>query len=69
MQRWGAGRQGTRTEGRLGSMVVGAWGYNGAYALAGGVSMVAAAIALLLRRPGGDGAEKAVAAARTQSGA
>jgi hypothetical protein len=33
-------------------MVVAAWGYNGAYALAGGVSMVAAAIALLLRQPG-----------------
>ncbi|MEW2295486.1 OFA family MFS transporter [Streptomyces sp. NPDC006743] len=42
--------------GGLGSMVVGAWGYDGAYALAGGVSMVAAALALLLRRPGrGDG--------------
>ncbi|GHJ99424.1 MFS transporter [Streptomyces sp. Y2F8-2] len=38
--------------GGLGSMVVGAWGYNGAYALAGGVSMVAAALALLLRQPG-----------------
>ncbi|OIJ67904.1 MFS transporter [Streptomyces mangrovisoli] len=38
--------------GGLGSMVVAAWGYNGAYALAGGVSMVAAAIALLLRQPG-----------------
>lgn len=47
--------------GGLGSMVVGAWGYDGAYALAGGVSMVAAALALLLRRPGrGDG--RAVAA-------
>jgi hypothetical protein len=33
-------------------MVVAAWGYNGAYALAGGVSMVAAVIALLLRQPG-----------------
>ena len=40
--------------GGLGSMVVAAWGYNGAYALAGGVSMVAAAIALLLRQPGRD---------------
>ncbi|MET7381685.1 OFA family MFS transporter [Streptomyces sp. NPDC005526] len=38
--------------GGLGSMVVAAWGYNGAYALAGGISMVAAAIALLLRQPG-----------------
>lgn len=38
--------------GGLGSMVVGAWGYNGAYALAGGVSMAAAGIALLLRQPG-----------------
>ncbi|MFF9525665.1 OFA family MFS transporter [Streptomyces achromogenes] len=38
--------------GGLGSMVVGAWGYDGAYALAGGVSMVAAALALLLRQPG-----------------
>ncbi|MFI6560473.1 OFA family MFS transporter [Streptomyces sp. NPDC050534] len=38
--------------GGLGSMVVAAWGYNGAYALAGGVSMIAAAIALLLRQPG-----------------
>ncbi|WP_051900639.1 OFA family MFS transporter [Streptomyces aureus] len=38
--------------GGLGSMVVAAWGYDGAYALAGGISMVAAAIALLLRQPG-----------------
>ncbi|WP_255950645.1 OFA family MFS transporter [Streptomyces odontomachi] len=38
--------------GGLGAMVVDAWGYNGAYALAGGVSMVAALIALLLRQPG-----------------
>lgn len=38
--------------GGLGSMVVATWGYNGAYALAGGTSMVAAAIALLLRQPG-----------------
>ncbi len=41
--------------GGLGSMVVAAWGYNGAYALAGGVSMAAAAIALLLRQPGRGG--------------
>ena len=40
--------------GGLGSLVVAAWGYDGAYAPAGGVSMVAAAIALLLRRPGRD---------------
>lgn len=38
--------------GGLGSMAVAAWGYIGAYALAGAVSMVAAAIALLLRQPG-----------------
>ncbi|MFJ9848049.1 OFA family MFS transporter [Streptomyces sp. NPDC101150] len=38
--------------GGLGSMVVDAWGYNGAYALAGGVSMVAAALALFLHQPG-----------------
>ncbi|MEV6020138.1 MULTISPECIES: OFA family MFS transporter [unclassified Streptomyces] len=38
--------------GGLGSMVVAAWGYDGAYALAGGISMAAAAVALLLRRPG-----------------
>lgn len=38
--------------GGLGSLVVADWGYDGAYALAGGVSMVAAVIALLLRQPG-----------------
>ncbi|MFF7765576.1 OFA family MFS transporter [Streptomyces massasporeus] len=38
--------------GGLGSMVVAAWGYDGAYALAGGVSMLAAVVALLLRQPG-----------------
>ena len=38
--------------GGLGSMVVDAWGYDGAYALAGGISMVAACIALMLRQPG-----------------
>ncbi|GAB2850275.1 hypothetical protein GCM10027074_16240 [Streptomyces deserti] len=37
--------------GGLGSMPAAACGYNGAYALAGGVSMVAAALALLLRQP------------------
>ncbi|MEU1315760.1 OFA family MFS transporter [Streptomyces tibetensis] len=46
--------------GGLGSMVVAAWGYNGAYALAGGVSMLAASVALLLRQPG-----RAPARART----
>lgn len=38
--------------GGLGSMVVDDWGYDGAYALAGGISMLAAAVALLLRQPG-----------------
>ncbi|MFF2806416.1 OFA family MFS transporter [Streptomyces sp. NPDC058000] len=38
--------------GGLGSMVVSAWGYNGAYLLAGGVSLVAAAFTLLLHQPG-----------------
>ncbi|ROQ59912.1 sugar phosphate permease [Streptomyces sp. 840.1] len=38
--------------GGLGSMVVDSWGYNGAYALAGAISMVAACIALMLRQPG-----------------
>ncbi|GAA2350727.1 OFA family MFS transporter [Streptomyces cuspidosporus] len=38
--------------GGLGSMVVDAWGYDGAYALAGGISMLAAGVALLLRQPG-----------------
>ncbi|MFI1203414.1 OFA family MFS transporter [Streptomyces sp. NPDC020883] len=38
--------------GGLGSAVVGAWGYNGAYLLAGGVSLVAAAFTLLLHQPG-----------------
>ncbi|WP_416970060.1 OFA family MFS transporter [Streptomyces sp. 4F14] len=38
--------------GGLGSLVVSSWGYDGAYALAGGVSMAAAAVALLLRQPG-----------------
>ncbi|MFI0165200.1 OFA family MFS transporter [Streptomyces sp. NPDC017095] len=48
--------------GGLGSLVVGAWGYDGAYALAGGVSMAAAALALLLRQPGRSGAGPAPAA-------
>ncbi|MGV9760536.1 OFA family MFS transporter [Streptomyces tricolor] len=48
--------------GGLGSMVVGAWGYDGAYALAGGVSMAAAALALLLRQPGRSGGRPAPAA-------
>ncbi|MEV7709508.1 OFA family MFS transporter [Streptomyces sp. NPDC088270] len=38
--------------GGLGSMAVHAWGYDGAYALAGGISMVAAGITLMLRQPG-----------------
>ncbi|MGY0057218.1 OFA family MFS transporter [Streptomyces sp. LZ34] len=38
--------------GGLGSMVVDDWGYDGAYALAGGISIVAAGVALLLRQPG-----------------
>ncbi|MEV0785801.1 OFA family MFS transporter [Streptomyces sp. NPDC050423] len=38
--------------GGLGSMVVDSWGYDGAYALAGAISMVAACIALMLRQPG-----------------
>jgi MFS family permease len=38
--------------GGLGSMAVEAWGYSGAYILAGGISLVAAALALLLRNPG-----------------
>ncbi|MFB6671402.1 OFA family MFS transporter [Streptomyces sp. NPDC057684] len=46
--------------GGLGSMVVAAWGYNGAYALAGGISMVAAAFALLLRQPGREKAAPAL---------
>ncbi|MBO1331003.1 OFA family MFS transporter [Streptomyces sp. VRA16 Mangrove soil] len=38
--------------GGLGSMVVSAWGYDGAYALAGGTSLIAAVIAMTLRQPG-----------------
>lgn len=38
--------------GGLGSMAVSAWGYNGAYVLAGVVSLVAAVLTLLLRQPG-----------------
>jgi MFS family permease len=53
--------------GGLGSMVVAAWGYNGAYALAGGVSMAAAAIALLLRQPG-RGKGSVVSAGATTTG-
>ncbi|MFF9123905.1 OFA family MFS transporter [Streptomyces sp. NPDC014889] len=48
--------------GGLGAMVVAAWGYYGAYALAGGVSMVAAALALLLRQPGRGGRDATPAA-------
>jgi len=43
--------------GGLGSLVVASWGYDGAYALAGGVSMAAALIALMLRQPGRAGAK------------
>ncbi|MGW2962765.1 OFA family MFS transporter [Streptomyces sp. NPDC001220] len=54
--------------GGLGSMVVGAWGYNGAYALAGGISMLAAGVALLLRQPGrGPGASAKVGAIQPQT--
>ncbi|MEU7636010.1 OFA family MFS transporter [Streptomyces sp. NPDC039016] len=38
--------------GGLGALVVSAWGYDGAYLLAGGVSLVAAAFTLLLHQPG-----------------
>jgi len=38
--------------GGLGSMAISAWGYHGAYLLAGGISLVAAAMTLLLRQPG-----------------
>jgi MFS family permease len=54
--------------GGLGSMVVAAWGYNGAYALAGGVSMIAAAIALLLRQPGRSGADALTAQPQPTTG-
>ncbi|MER6014742.1 OFA family MFS transporter [Streptomyces bluensis] len=39
--------------GGLGAMVIGAWGYVGAYTTAGVVSLVAAGLSLLLRQPGG----------------
>ena len=38
--------------GGLGSMAIGYWGYDGAYLLAGGTSLVGAALALFLRHPG-----------------
>ncbi|MFD7922866.1 OFA family MFS transporter [Streptomyces sp. NPDC059740] len=38
--------------GGLGSLAVHAWGYDGAYLLAGGISLVAAVLALLLHQPG-----------------
>jgi MFS family permease len=38
--------------GGLGAIVVGAWGYSGAYALGGVVGLAAAAMTLLLRQPG-----------------
>jgi hypothetical protein len=49
-------------------MVVAAWGYNGAYALAGGISMLAAAIALLLRQPGRGGRSTAPAQPQVAAG-
>lgn len=33
-------------------MVIAAWGYHGAYSLAGVIALVAAALSLLLRQPG-----------------
>ncbi len=36
----------------MGSVVVGAWGYNGAYTLAGSISIFAGIVALSLRPPG-----------------
>jgi MFS family permease len=36
----------------LGAMVIAAWGYHGAYSLAGGIALVAAALSLMLRQPG-----------------
>jgi MFS family permease len=39
--------------GGLGAVVVGAWGYVGAYATAGVVSLAAVGLSLLLRQPGG----------------
>ncbi|MFJ2650038.1 OFA family MFS transporter [Streptomyces sp. NPDC087420] len=38
--------------GGLGSMAVASWGYDGAYILAGGLSLVAAGLATFLRNPG-----------------
>jgi len=38
--------------GGLGAMVIAAWGYHGAYSLAGVIALVAAALSLLLRQPG-----------------
>ncbi|WP_338702256.1 OFA family MFS transporter [Streptomyces sp. Q6] len=53
--------------GGLGSMVVASWGYNGAYALAGSTSLVAAVIAMTLRQPGRPRAGKgATASAQPQ---
>ncbi|WP_129820885.1 MFS transporter, partial [Streptomyces rimosus] len=42
--------------GGLGASVVAAWGYEGAYAVAGCVGLLAAGLSLLLRRPAGKGA-------------
>jgi MFS family permease len=38
--------------GGLGAVVVGAWGYSGAYALAGVIALLAAAMTLMLHQPG-----------------
>ncbi|MGY0490712.1 OFA family MFS transporter [Streptomyces sp. WG-D5] len=52
--------------GGMGSMVVSAWGYNGAYALAGGTSLIAAVIAMTLQQPGRPKKGTRAAAARPQ---
>jgi MFS family permease len=36
----------------MGAMVIAAWGYHGAYSLAGVIALVAAALSLMLRQPG-----------------
>jgi hypothetical protein len=38
--------------GGLGAVVVGAWSYSGAYALAGVIALLAAAMTLMLHQPG-----------------
>jgi MFS family permease len=47
--------------GGLGAVVIGAWGYDGAYTLAGVIGFVSAAMALLLRQPGRPKTRKIVA--------